>query len=74
MYCPLFQKTDLFLGNKSDLEGKREVPFSVAEDLADHYGMLDAIETSAKENCNVEAAFVKMAKVIYFPCLNNALQ
>ncbi len=50
-------------GNKSDLENIREVPYSVAQDYAEHHHMLDALETSAKENSHIEDAFVEMAKV-----------
>ena len=52
-----------FIGNKKDLEDQREVPFVHAKEFASHNCMLDAIETSAKENTNVDTAFLQLAKV-----------
>lgn len=51
----------LLIGNKADLENIREVPFSVAQDFAEHHHMVDALETSAKENSNIDLAFLNMA-------------
>ncbi|KAG2470446.1 RAB43 protein, partial [Polypterus senegalus] len=51
----------LLIGNKSDLNNLREVPFDEAEALARQYEAIDAIETSAKDASNVETAFTKMA-------------
>ncbi|XP_051777499.1 ras-related protein Rab-43 [Erpetoichthys calabaricus] len=51
----------LLIGNKSDLNHLREVPFDEAEALARQYEAIDAIETSAKDASNVETAFTKMA-------------
>ena len=53
----------LLSGNKKDLQEQRQVPYSLAQDFADQCGMLDAIETSAKDNTNVEEVFTKLAKV-----------
>lgn len=50
-------------GNKRDLEQLREVNVSEAKAYAQHHGMMDALETSAKENTNVDEAFLRMAKV-----------
>uniref|UniRef100_A0A8C4J4H4 Ras-related protein Rab-43 n=1 Tax=Dromaius novaehollandiae TaxID=8790 RepID=A0A8C4J4H4_DRONO len=48
-------------GNKSDLSDLREVQLEEAQSLAEHYDIICAIETSAKDSSNVEEAFVKMA-------------
>lgn len=48
-------------GNKSDLGELREVPLAEAQSLVEHYDILCAIETSAKDSSNVEEAFVRMA-------------
>ncbi|OWF56237.1 ras-related protein Rab-43-like [Mizuhopecten yessoensis] len=50
------------IGTKSDLEHLREVKAAESRAYADHHGMIDAIETSAKENTNVEEVFMRMAK------------
>ncbi|DAA16766.1 TPA: RAB11B, member RAS oncogene family-like [Bos taurus] len=49
------------LRNKSDLGQLREVPLAEAQGLAEHYDILCAIETSAKDSSNVEEAFVRVA-------------
>ncbi|MEE6501579.1 hypothetical protein FKM82_004256 [Ascaphus truei] len=51
----------LLIGNKSDLHGFREVKLEEAQAIAQHYDIICAIETSAKDSSNVEEAFVKMA-------------
>ncbi|XP_045146074.1 ras-related protein Rab-43 [Echinops telfairi] len=51
----------LLIGNKSDLEELREVPLAEAQSLAEHYDILCAIETSAKDSSNVEEAFLRVA-------------
>lgn len=48
-------------GNKSDLADFREVPLAEAQSLAEHYDILCAIETSAKDSSNVEEAFTRVA-------------
>ncbi|XP_029017704.1 ras-related protein Rab-19-like [Betta splendens] len=52
----------VLIGNKSDLEDQRQVPFVKACDLAKERGILAALETSAKESQNVEEAFFMMAR------------
>lgn len=51
----------LLPGNKSDLSDLREVQLEEAQSLAEHYDIICAIETSAKDSSNVEEAFVKVA-------------
>jgi hypothetical protein len=34
-----------------------------AKELAKHFDMMEPIETSAKDNTNIDEAFIKMAKV-----------
>lgn len=48
-------------GNKSDLAELREVQPAEAQSLVEHYDILCAIETSAKDSSNVEEAFVRVA-------------
>ncbi|KAM9808280.1 ras-related protein Rab-19 [Neosynchiropus ocellatus] len=52
----------ILIGNKSDLESQRQVLFEDACTAAENNGMLAALETSAKEAQNVEAAFTLMAR------------
>ncbi|XP_037623850.1 ras-related protein Rab-19 [Sebastes umbrosus] len=52
----------ILIGNKSDLQAQRQVLFEDACTLAENKGALAALETSAKEAQNVEAAFVLMAR------------
>lgn len=49
-------------GNKSDLWEKRHVLFEDACALAEKYGLLAVLETSAKESRNIDEVFVLMAK------------
>ena len=56
--CPL-----VLVGNKQDLSNDRQVPYSVAKELADSWGV-EYIETSAKTNFNCKEAFEKLAKKI----------
>lgn len=52
----------ILIGNKSDLQAQRQVLFEDACTLAENNGLLAALETSAKEAQNVEAAFILMAR------------
>lgn len=52
------------IGNKSDLEGQRDVTFDEAKQFADENGLM-FIEASAKTGSNVEEAFLETAKKIY---------
>ena len=50
----------ILIGNKSDLVNKREVSYTNARDYADSLN-LNYIETSAKNNTNIEKIFVDIA-------------
>lgn len=51
------------IGNKCDLVEEREVPVAEAQEVCDYFPeILFSIETSAKDNTNVENAFVKIAE------------
>ncbi|XP_037307525.1 ras-related protein Rab-19 isoform X1 [Pungitius pungitius] len=52
----------ILIGNKSDLQAQRQVLFEDACTLAENNSVLAALETSAKEAQNVEAAFILMAR------------
>eukprot|EP01098_Paradermamoeba_levis_P007000 TRINITY_DN2906_c0_g1_i1.p1 TRINITY_DN2906_c0_g1~~TRINITY_DN2906_c0_g1_i1.p1 ORF type:complete len:209 (+),score=65.05 TRINITY_DN2906_c0_g1_i1:229-855(+) len=54
----------LLIGNKKDLEDKRDVTFEEASAFAEENGLI-FLETSAKTGENVEQAFLKTAKLIF---------
>jgi len=52
-------------GNKSDLASTtRQVPFEEVLGFAERNGVFHAMETSAKENVNIEETFTELARVI----------
>ena len=51
----------IIVGNKKDLESKRQVSTKDAESLADKYG-IKFMEVSAKDNTNIEALFLDIVK------------
>ncbi|KAJ8192404.1 hypothetical protein LV164_008455 [Aspergillus fumigatus] len=53
----------LLVGNKSDMEDKKVVEYTVAKEFADSLG-IPFLETSAKNASNVEQAFLTMARQI----------
>ncbi|EAS01075.2 small guanosine triphosphatase family (GTPase)-like Ras family protein (macronuclear) [Tetrahymena thermophila SB210] len=53
----------LLVGNKADLESKRQVTFEEGKELADSLG-IKFIETSALNSNNVETAFITLATEI----------
>ncbi|KAF6214504.1 hypothetical protein GE061_009247 [Apolygus lucorum] len=59
--CPNVSK--LLVGNKFDLTSKRAVDVETAESFSEEQG-IPFIETSAKNNVNVENAFMRMATEI----------
>ncbi|XP_067856063.1 ras-related protein Rab-19-like isoform X2 [Heptranchias perlo] len=52
----------MLIGNKADLKERREVPFEEACNVAEKFGLLAVLETSAKEAQNVEEAFLLMTR------------
>ncbi|XP_072256319.1 ras-related protein Rab-19 [Pyxicephalus adspersus] len=52
----------MLIGNKSDLVEKRQILFEDACTLAEKFGMLAVLETSAKESLNIEEVFLLMTK------------
>ena len=52
-----------FAGNKKDLENQREVNFVDAKQFAQQNSMIGVIESSAKDNINIDETFIKLAKV-----------
>lgn len=53
----------LLVGNKCDLKDSREVPFEEALMMTEHLpNIFTVIETSAKEDTNIEHAFVTLAR------------
>jgi Ras-related protein Rab-1A len=53
----------LLVGNKNDLESQRQVTFDEGKEYADSLG-IQFLETSAKNNSNVEKAFFTLANEI----------
>lgn len=53
----------ILVGNKCDLEEKRQVSYEQGKEFADNHGM-KFIETSAKTSFNVGDSFVTMTKEI----------
>jgi GTPase SAR1 family protein len=51
----------IIVGNKKDLESKRQVSTKDAESLADKYG-IKFMEVSAKDNTNIEELFLDIVK------------
>lgn len=62
----------VLVGNKSDLEHRREVSRESGEEFARQHGLL-FLETSAKNNTNVEEAFLSTARQIHNKVKSGAL-
>ena len=56
--------TIMLIGNKSDLDTRRQVSFEEGERFAKENGLI-FMETSAKNSTNVEDAFLKTSQIIY---------
>ncbi|MES1913410.1 MAG: Ras- protein Rab-2A [Cercozoa sp. M6MM] len=56
--------TIMLIGNKSDLDHRRQVTFEEGEQFAQEHGLI-FLETSAKDGTNVEQAFLSTARAIY---------
>jgi small GTP-binding protein len=69
-YNPLFEKTVILVGNKSDLEDEREVIREEIENLCNLNNFV-YYETSAKTGDNVECLFDEIAKRLYFSYKNH---
>jgi Ras-related protein Rab-14 len=54
----------MLIGNKSDLDEQRDVPFEEASAFAEENGLI-FLEASAKTGNNVEEAFLKTASLIF---------
>lgn len=54
----------MLIGNKSDLESRRDVKREEGEAFAREHGLI-FMETSAKTACNVEEAYINTAKEIH---------
>ena len=54
------------IGNKSELEEKREILFERAAEFAKAHNIHKFFETSAKTGFNVEEVFTCIAKELYF--------
>ncbi|KAL0227944.1 hypothetical protein RCL1_004087 [Eukaryota sp. TZLM3-RCL] len=64
--CRSHATTDIcitLVGNKSDQEDKRQVPFEEAQEFAERHG-LHFVESSAKNAHNVECAFIQTTKAV----------
>jgi Ras-related protein Rab-2A len=62
----------MLIGNKSDLDHRRQVPTEEGEKFARDHGLI-FLEVSAKTDSNVEAAFINTAQKIYENIQNNII-
>ena len=53
------------IGNKADLEDKREITKEMAEDFCKNHSIDFFLETSAKTGFNAENVFIEAAKLLY---------
>lgn len=60
---------EMSAGNKCDLEENRQVELSEADAMCEYFPeLLSVLETSAKENKNIEEAFVTIASELKVNC------
>lgn len=64
LHCSSSEMVVVLVGNKSDLEHRRQVPREDGERFAAQHGLM-FIETSAKESVNVDEAFALASNAIY---------
>ncbi len=50
--------TKVLVGNKSDMEANRKVPYAKGKALADEYDIM-FFETSAKSNINIDEVYIR---------------
>ena len=55
----------MLVGNKLDLEEKREVQYEEAKKFSDDFDFCDFFETSAKTGENIKKMFIKAATILY---------
>ena len=55
----------VLVGNKLDLENKRQIQYEEGKQLADVYGFADFFETSAKTGENIAKMFLKIGNILY---------
>ncbi len=53
----------ILVGNKNDMEEKREITFEEGKEVADSYG-IDFFETSAKETYQIDKTFTEISRLI----------
>ena len=53
----------ILVGNKNDMEEKREISFEEGKEMADSYD-IDFFETSAKETYQIDKSFNEISKAI----------
>lgn len=55
----------ILVGNKADLEDKREITKEMSSDLCDNHNIKYFFETSAKTGFNAKNIFIEAAKILY---------
>ena len=55
----------ILVGNKMDLEDKRQISKEMNSDFCDNHNIQNFIETSAKTGFNAKTVFIEAAKILY---------